>query len=119
MRFLADESCDFAVIRALRAAGHDVAAVAEITPRADDERVMSLAQSEQRILLTEDKNFGQMVHAAPTATPGVILLRFRSRERLGLGRAVVDLVARCGADLAGRFVVVTPGRVRVGPRRGA
>ncbi|MBI3080243.1 MAG: DUF5615 family PIN-like protein, partial [candidate division NC10 bacterium] len=33
MRFLADESCDFAVVRALRAAGHDVVAIAEVTPR--------------------------------------------------------------------------------------
>jgi len=37
MRFLADESCDFGVVRALRAAGHDVVAVAEISPRVDDE----------------------------------------------------------------------------------
>ena len=79
---------------------------------------MSLAQSEQRILLTEDKDFGQLVHAARMATPGVLLLRFRSAERTGLVRAVVDLVTRRGVDLAGRFVVVTPGRVRVGPRRG-
>jgi len=119
VRFLADESCGFAVVRALRAAGHDVAAVAEMSPRADDERVMSLAQSEQRILPTEDKDFGQLVHAAHAATPGVLLLRFRSRERIGLSRAVVDLVTRRGADLAGRFIVVTPGRVRMGPRRGA
>ncbi len=43
MRFLADESCDFAVVRALRAAGHDVAVIAEISPRATDEFVMDLA----------------------------------------------------------------------------
>jgi hypothetical protein len=118
VRFLADESCDFAVVRALRAAGHDVAAVAEINPRADDETVMSLARSERRILLTEDKDFGHLVHAAETATLGVLLLRFPSRARGRLGRTVVDLIARRGPDLSGRFVVVTPGRVRVSPRRG-
>lgn len=42
MRFLTDENCDFAVVRALRAAGHDVLAVAEISPRAEDERVIDL-----------------------------------------------------------------------------
>ncbi len=55
MRFLADESCDFAVVRALRKAGHDVVAVAEISPRAEDSDVVKRALKEKRVLLTEDK----------------------------------------------------------------
>ncbi|MGH7822318.1 MAG: DUF5615 family PIN-like protein, partial [Candidatus Binatia bacterium] len=58
MRFLADESCDFAVVRALRAAAHDVVAIVETAPGAEDELVMGLALREQRILLTEDRDFG-------------------------------------------------------------
>src|ERR1700675_1744723 len=58
MRFLADESCDFAVVRALRSAGHDVIAIAEVSPRADDEIVIDRAVREDRILLPEDKDFG-------------------------------------------------------------
>ncbi|MGH9202788.1 MAG: DUF5615 family PIN-like protein, partial [Vicinamibacterales bacterium] len=45
MRFLADESCDFTVVRALREAGHDVTSIAEISPGVDDEVVMALANS--------------------------------------------------------------------------
>lgn len=63
MRFLADESCDFAVVRALRAAGHDVRAVAEAMPGGDDEDVIALAARDHRLLLTEDKDFGQLVFA--------------------------------------------------------
>jgi hypothetical protein len=51
MRFLADESCDFAVVYALRATGHDVQAVKEICSGAPDEMVMQLAVQETRILL--------------------------------------------------------------------
>ena len=58
MRFLADESCDFAVVAALRHAGHDVTTVAEINEGVDDEVVLALARSESRVLLTEDKDFG-------------------------------------------------------------
>ncbi len=43
MLFLADESCDFTIVRALRTAGHEVIAVAEISPRADDQEVLKLA----------------------------------------------------------------------------
>jgi uncharacterized protein with PIN domain len=52
MRFLADESCDFRVVRALRAVGHDVVAVSEVTPGADDATIVDKAVREQRIFLT-------------------------------------------------------------------
>ena len=50
MRFLADESCDFAVVRALRRAGFDVLCISESTPRAEDSEVIRLALREERIL---------------------------------------------------------------------
>ena len=58
LRFLADESCDFAVVRALRAKGYDVLAVSEFMQRSDDRDLIDLAYREGRILLTEDKDFG-------------------------------------------------------------
>ncbi len=65
MRFIADESCDFAVVRALRQAGHDVMAVAEMDAGAEDSLVIARALSDQRVVLTEDKDFGQLVFASP------------------------------------------------------
>jgi predicted nuclease of predicted toxin-antitoxin system len=114
MRFLADESCDFTVVRALRAAGHDVVAVAELSPQAEDETVMDMAVRQERILLTEDKDFGQLVYASGRASGGVLFLRFPATARPGLAGAVVQLVRSRGDRLVGRFVVVQPGRVRIG-----
>jgi hypothetical protein len=57
VRFLADECCDFAVIRALRGAGHDVRAMSESAPRTEDPDVIDTALAQVRILLTEDKDF--------------------------------------------------------------
>jgi predicted nuclease of predicted toxin-antitoxin system len=70
MRFLADESCDFAVVRALRTDGRDVLAVSEFRQRSIDEEVLQLAISQKRILLTEDKDFGRIVFASPARMPG-------------------------------------------------
>src|SRR6266540_2676142 len=114
MEFLADESCAFAVVRALRSAGHEVVAVAEISPRADDEVVLDLADRNARILLTEDKDFGRLVYAHQRSTGGVILIRFPPWARHFLPSTVLKLAAERGADLAGRFVVVQPGRIRLG-----
>lgn len=120
MRFLADESCDFTVVRALREPGHDVTAVAEINPGVDDEIVMALAHSESRILLTEDKDFGQLAYAGDQRTGGIVLIRYPSASRNVLGQAVVDVVGELGDRLIGAFVVIEPGRARVSrqaPRR--
>ena len=62
MRFLADESCDMGIARALRAAGYDVVAVTEFTNQSDDPDVIEQAHREDRILLTEDKDFGSRAH---------------------------------------------------------
>jgi hypothetical protein len=115
--FLADERADFSVARALRAAGHDVSAVADLSPRADDEQVLESARSEQRILLTEDKDFGQLVYADQQATGGVILMRYPASARIALPGDVVQLVAARRTDLVGRFVVMQPGRYRLGRQK--
>src|ERR1035441_8417909 len=81
MRFLADESCDFAAVRALRGEGHDVLAVSEFQQRSVDKEVMELALAESRILLTEDKDFGWLAFVAHAESPGVILIRFPASTR--------------------------------------
>jgi predicted nuclease of predicted toxin-antitoxin system len=114
MRFLADESCDFRVVRALRTAGHDVTAVIERLPGAEDAAVVAMALREDRTFVTEDRDFGQLVYATAKSTRGVILLRFPSRARATLPATVVDFVTRHGDELGGRFVVLQPGRIRLG-----
>jgi len=79
MRFLADESCDFSVVRALRAEGHDIVAIAEISPREEDDDVRERALKDDRLLITEDKDFGQLVYADMRSTGGVIFIRFPAR----------------------------------------
>jgi predicted nuclease of predicted toxin-antitoxin system len=113
MRFLADESCDFAVVRALRLDGHDVLAVSEFQQRSIDQEVMELALAEKRLLLTEDKDFGRLVFAAQVDSPGVILIRFPASARRMLAGAVRRLVAERGFQLGQAFVVLQPGSIRI------
>jgi predicted nuclease of predicted toxin-antitoxin system len=113
MRFLADESCDCAVVQALRADGYDVLYISEFAPGAEDSQVMRLAAREERILLTEDKDFGQLVYAHGQKTYGVIFLRFPISARKKISRDVVRLVKQRGDELAECFVTVQPGRIRL------
>ncbi len=113
MRFLADESCDFVVVRALRKAGHDVKAVAEMSPGISDEEVARLSTCEMRILITEDKDFGQIIYSKSRASAGVIFIRFPGNARLSMSDIIIQLIEEYGEKLHRRFVVVRPGRIRI------
>jgi predicted nuclease of predicted toxin-antitoxin system len=113
MRFLADESCDFAVVRELRSTGHDVMAVSEFQQRSVDEELMELAYRDDRILLTEDKDFGWLAFVAHRNNPGVILIRFPAASRPVLPASIVRLVTDHGTELKGAFAVLRPGSVRI------
>jgi predicted nuclease of predicted toxin-antitoxin system len=115
VRFLADENLDFAVVRSLRSAGHDVRALAEETNRTVDAEVTALAGREGRILLTEDKDFGWLAFVAGAGNEGVILVRFPGTARQALGPSVLDLVTTHGAALRGSFTVLQPGHARISP----
>jgi len=116
MRFLADESCAGPVIRALRDAGHDVTAIAEVAKGAADQLVMARALDEQRILITEDSDFGELVYARGHSSVGIMLVRFPNRLRRSKAPSVVEAVAKLGARLIDSFTVVEPGRVRTASR---
>ena len=113
MRFLADENCDMAVVRALRNSGHDVALVKDLCRGADDEAVAVLAQTERRILLTEDKGFGQIAQALTANGVGIVLLRFPTNARSQIGSDVERAVSGFAAQLENAFVVIEPGQVRI------
>ena len=112
LRFLADESCDFAVVRALRGEGFDVLAISEYMQRSVDSELIEQAHRENRILLTEDKDFGWLVFASHSVSAGVILIRFPGNARSSLAQSILQLVRDHGTDLPDAFVVVQPGQVR-------
>jgi len=116
MRLLADESCTGPVIRALRSAGHDLVAIAEEAKGTGDENVMQRAFREQRVLVTEDTDFGELTYARGQPSAGVLLVRFHRRTRRAKPAAVVEAIEKLGDRLSRSFAVVEPGRVRVARR---
>lgn len=118
LRFLADESCDFAIVRALRAEGYDVLAVSEVMQRSDDRELIDQAHHERRVLLTEDKDFGWLVYVSHADSAGVVLIRFPGNARQTLVQAIMQLVQEQGERLLNAFVVVQPGYIRISQRPG-
>ena len=113
MRFLANQNFPAAAVTALAAAGHDVVWVRVVAPGTPDPDVLAWAAREHRILLTFDKDFGELARgSALQRTCGVVLLRtpMPKPEEAGLRLAAL-IIAR--DDWAGNFSVIEPGRVRM------
>lgn len=113
MRFLADENFPGPAVAALEAAGHDVAWIKIINPGASDPEVLAWAAREERVLLTFDKEFGEL--AGKSALPpgcGVVLLRLPMPKLEDVGKRLAELIT-ARTDWAGYFSVIEPGRVRM------
>jgi predicted nuclease of predicted toxin-antitoxin system len=113
MRFLANENFPGAAVEALKAAGHDVVWVRAAAPGMADPDVLDWAVREERILLTFDKDFGELARgSALPPTCGVVLLRMPMPRPANIGPRLADLIA-ARDDWAGHFSVIEPGRVRM------
>lgn len=100
------------VISALQAMGADVVRVSDILPRGTlDESVLARAVLEEAVVVTEDKDFGQLVHERGLRAVGVGLYRLPGMTSAAQGAAVVRALRE--VDPAGKFVVVTEHNVRV------
>ena len=115
MRFLANENFPGAAVAALAAAGHDIVSVRLLAPGTSDAGVMEWAIRDQRVLLTFDKDFGELARASGLpATCGVVLFRMPLPKPDDVGRRFVQVCASRG-DWAGHVSVVEPGRIRMRP----
>ncbi len=115
MRWLADECVDAGLVDQLRTAGHDVAYVAEVAPGATDPEVLRLARDDDRLLLTEDKDFGELVFRSKEAVSGLVLLRINPERRLHKWARLHAAIEQFGEKLLGRYLVIEEARFRSRP----
>ena len=113
MRFIANENIAASVIAGLRARGHDILAVREEMRGAPDRLVLDTARSDSRIVLTHDKDFGELAFREELPVEcGVILLRLAGADPAeDVATALNAIDSR--DDWAGNFAVVTELRVRL------
>ena len=119
MRFLADENVPFGVVEELVAVGHDVQWVGKIAPGAPDGEVFRHAAMDGRILLTFDKDYGELAYRRETGVlpTGIVLIRAplpRTREDC----RNLALVIAARDDWRGHFTVIEPDRIRRRQLRG-
>lgn len=113
MQFLADESCDAIIVHKLRELGYDVTYIAELTPGIEDDEILQKALQEERLLLTEDRDFCELVFRDKQPTYGIILVRIPAKHRLRKADRIETLVNDYGDQLASTMTTLTITNIRV------
>lgn len=113
MKLLANENFPLVAVEAMRAAGHDVLWARTDLSGADDITILAQAQLESRIVITFDKDFGELAcRVGLPSTCGVILFRFAlSSPEFAAARTVA--VLNSNSDWAGRVAVADESRIRL------
>ena len=110
---LADECVPAPVVRLLREAGHDVVHVIETSAGTSDIDVLAVAGETQRVLLTEDRDFGTLVFLARRPAPaGVVFYRLSDAPPFAVADRLTQVLAEYGDSVRGAFTTVTERRVR-------
>lgn len=112
MRWLADECVASGLVQELRRLGEDMEYVSELVPGASDRDVLRLANEGDRLRLTVDKDFGELVVRQGRTVPGLVLLRLGNANRLEQAARLGAVISRQGNKLLGHYAVVEERRVR-------
>lgn len=116
MILVADEGVDRSVVERLRQEGHEVVYVAELSPGITDEEVLREANVRGALLVTADKDFGELVYRQDLIHAGVLLLRLSGLTAEAKTDTTAATLRDHEAELPGAFTVISPGIVRL--RRG-
>ena len=117
MNILADESVDAPVISRLRVDGHDVVAIAEMSPGITDSAVLAEAVNGHRALLTADRDFGDIIMRDAQTAPleGVVLYRLHHVSVAEKAKRIATVLHERETRIAGAFTVIERERVRHRP----
>ena len=113
MELLADESIDRQIVDSLRRDGHRIWYVAEMEPGIPDPTVLELANQRRALLLTADKDFGELVYRQGRMSSGVVLIRLAGLSPDRKADIVSSAIGEYGAELPRAFAVVTAGGIRI------
>ena len=115
MRILADEKFPALSVQELRKLGHDVLWVLTVMPGAGDDAILARAQNEERLLVTLDKDFGELAFGRQLpADCGVVLFRIKMTDAKAAA-AKMARVLNSRSDWIGNFAVVEDDRIRMRP----
>ncbi|MEK6943000.1 MAG: DUF5615 family PIN-like protein [Nanoarchaeota archaeon] len=113
IRFIVDENVDFPVVNYLRRKGYSTSSIAEDYPSLEDIKILKIAADEKRVLLTNDKDFGNLVFKEKLKSSGLILLRLGNQSSSAKINALEIIIKNYSDKLLGNFIVISEDKIRI------
>jgi predicted nuclease of predicted toxin-antitoxin system len=113
MKFVAGEGVDRQIVNRPREDGHSVFYAAESAPSSSDDEVLRVANESGALLLTTDKDFGELVYRMRRVHSGVVLIRLAGLTAEAKCEHVIAVLHTRSAELKAAFAVISPGSVRI------
>jgi predicted nuclease of predicted toxin-antitoxin system len=113
MQFVADESVDAPVYKALRDAGYNIFAIVEHHPGITDEEVLQIAYDKSAVLITQDKDFGELTFRMGKPHHGIIRLRLSGLPPLQKAGIVISVFEEHKQELPSSFTVILSDFVKI------
>lgn len=113
VNLLCDESVELEIVARLRKDGHDVDSIRESGPGSSDDEVLAQANQSQSVLITADKDFGELVFRLKHSHKGVLLIRLEGLLPQAKADLVSAMVKKFGTRIIDKFTVIAPAMVRV------
>ena len=113
LKFLVDVGVSKNVERWLTENGYDARAVRDVNPKADDSEILHLAVKESRMVITMDKDFGELVFNSGKTHSGVLILRLEDatgEQKIGI---VKKILLEYADKIENKFCVFQDGRLRI------
>ena len=113
MKILADESVDYGIVKFLRERNFVVISVMEDYSGISDKDVLKLANQLDALLLTEDKDFGELTYRLQYKHKGIFLIRLTDMPRKDRIKSIAKVILERWQELSGNFSVLTKQGLRV------
>ena len=109
MKFLVDVNLGRKFTSLVKKAGHDVIYAKDLYPITSDEEILNKAVHERRVIITNDKDFGELVFLHGRKAKGIILLRTASTDAFVRFELIKDVLGKA----EGKFIVIKEGKMRI------
>lgn len=113
IKFLIDAGVGIKVESWLIKQGYDTRSIRDIDPRMPDKEILKIAASEKRMVITMDKDFGELVYHSGLPHAGVLLLRAENYSSTEKMNAVKRILLKHQDDIWGKFCVYQDNKLRI------
>ena len=113
MKLLADAGVDRQIVDRLRKEGHQVLYIAEMQHGLTDDEILEISNREEILLITTDKDFGELIFRQHRITSGILLIRLSGLSATQKGEMVSSAINKHSTELSNAFTVISPKAIRI------